>query len=164
MVNMSCALVKQDAWQSDGQGDQTHCGESYVQHNAIYPSGSYVASNACHNSACQLAGYYIANSTPVTQQDAWHTDYNGTGPYSTTAFTDQASHLPSTGIISEGCTQPGAYANFTYQTAYPQEAWHHVQGAPDQNLYYADAVAGENGVQTAGYPNADHTYMVQCLP
>jgi len=163
MVNIYY-LVTQDAWQSDGQGDQTHCGESFVQHNVIYPSGSYVASNTRHNSACQLAGYYIANSTPGTQQDAWHTDCNGTGPYSAKAYPEQASHHPSTAVSSEGCPQPPpAYTNFAYQTAYQQEASHHLQGASEQNLYYTGAVAGANVVQTAGYPNADHTYLVRTM-
>lgn len=156
--------MKQDAWQNDGQGDQTHCADCYVQHNVIYPPGSYVSSNACHSSAFQLAGYYIANSPPGTQPEVWHTDYNGTGPYSATAYNEQASHLPNTVISSEGCTPPAAaYANFSYQTAtpYQQEPWHHVQGAPEQNLYYAGAVAGANMVQTAGYPNADHAYLVR---
>jgi hypothetical protein len=155
--------VKQDAWQiSDGQGNQTHnCAESYVQHN-IYPPGSYIANNACQNSTCQPAGYYNVNSTPGTQQEAWHTDVHGTGTYSAAAYPEQSSHLPNTIVSSEGCTQAAAYANFNYQTAYQQEAWHttyanadgthHVQGAPEQNLYYA-----------GGYPNADYPYLVQCL-
>ena len=165
--------MKQDAWQSDGQGNQTHnCAESYVQHN-LYPPGSYVANNACQNSACQSAGYYNANSTPGTQQDAWHTDVHGTGTYTATAYPEQISHPSNTIGSSEGCTQAAGYANFTYQTAYQQEAWHttyanadgthHIQGgAPEQNVYYAGGVAGANVVQAAGYPNADHSYLVRC--
>lgn len=165
--------MKQDAWQSEGQGNQTHnCAEGHVQHN-IYPPGSYVANSACQSSACQPAGYCNADSTPGTPQDAWHTDVHGTGTYNTTAYPEQAAaHLPNTIVSSEGYTQAAAYSNFTYQTAYQQDAWHstyanadgthHIQGAPEQNLYYAGGAAGANVVQASGYPITDHPYLVQC--
>lgn len=166
--------MRQDAWQSDGQGNQTHnCAESYGQHN-IYPPGTYVANNAqCQNSTCQPAGYYNVNSTPGTQQDTWHTEAHGTGTYNATACPEQASHLPNAIVSRDGCTQAASYSNFTYQTAYQQEPWHttyanadgthHIQGAPEQNLYYAGGAAGANVVQTAGYTNGDHPYLVQFL-
>lgn len=137
------AHVKQDAWQSDGQGDQTH-------------SGSYVASNGCHN---QLAGYYIANSTtPGTQQqDAWHSDFSGTGPFTTSAYPEQASHLVIGNEQPAAPAAPAAFGNFNYQPTYQQEVWHHAQGAPEPNVFFA----GPNVTQTGGFPNPDHTYLVQ---
>ncbi|KAG0589667.1 hypothetical protein KC19_1G038200 [Ceratodon purpureus] len=156
----------EDAWQSDGQGNQIHnCAESYGQHN-IYPPGTYVANNACQN---QPAGYYNVNSTPGTQQDTWHTEVHGTGLYNATAYPEQGSHLPNAIVSSEGCTHGPSYSNFTYQTAYQQEPWHttyanadgthHIQGAPEQTSYCAGGVAGANVGQTAGYPNNDHPYL-----
>ena len=163
-------LMRQDAWQSDGQGNQIHnCAESYGQHN-IYPPGTYVANNACQN---QPAGYYNVNSTPGTQQDTWHTEVHGTGLYNATAYPEQGSHLPNAVVSTEGCTHGPSYSNFTYQTAYQQEPWHttyanadgthHIQGAPEQTSYCAGGVAGANVGQTAGYPNNDHPYLVQSL-
>nr|XP_024392993.1 uncharacterized protein LOC112290674 [Physcomitrium patens]XP_024392994.1 uncharacterized protein LOC112290674 [Physcomitrium patens]XP_024392995.1 uncharacterized protein LOC112290674 [Physcomitrium patens]XP_024392996.1 uncharacterized protein LOC112290674 [Physcomitrium patens]XP_024392997.1 uncharacterized protein LOC112290674 [Physcomitrium patens]XP_024392998.1 uncharacterized protein LOC112290674 [Physcomitrium patens]PNR42141.1 hypothetical protein PHYPA_016970 [Physcomitrium paten len=153
-----------DTWQSDGQGSQAHCGsESYVQH--VYAPESYVASNACPNSACQPTLYYHTNA-PGTQQDIWHSEIHGSGAYSATAaYPDQSAHLTNPIVSSEGYTQPAVYATVAYQTAYQQDAWPTTYASGDvaseQNLYHAGTVTGANIIQTAGYPNADRTYLDQ---